>query len=387
MVKEKSRRVDEDFLGLFGSDTESQVEELQAEIQRLKQENSQHQLSEIDRQKYESLLADLRQQLSSKGVVRVSIKAIKRNPKQPRETFTSAMIAEMATSLEEEGQLDPIILLPGEILFDGECRWRAATEILFPTNPERWSELDAVYLGQELSEEELHGKVLAASIRNGLNPLDLAKALMQQCRYVVNLSDDEVVRALRNAVRRLERHGGLAQLKEIMGLPLSDRETRLKALDLDEAELRIFQVLMRFKQNPSSVNANVFPKLKLPEDLKKAIRLDGLEVFAADALQRVSAKNLGLESEDEVVKIRADATAHVIKHKLSKAETQQYVANLIANYSPTAMSEADRKVERFIQTIEQVSFNDFEESHLKKILATFNAKTRELKQYLKSEKT
>jgi ParB family transcriptional regulator, chromosome partitioning protein len=386
MVKAKTKRLDEEILGLFGVDDEAQlqIEELQAEIQRLKAEKTQQPLGDNDRQKYEALLEELREQLKSKGVVRVPITAIKRNPNQPRETFTDAMIAEMATSLEEEGQLDPIILLPGNMLFDGECRWLATTRILSTKDPEKWSELQAVYLDQELSEKELHGKVLAASIRNGLNPLDLAQALMKECQYALNRSQEDIIRILRNAVRRLERSKEVSQLKEIMGLAFQERMNRLKALQLDDTEIQVFQTLMRFKQNPSSVSVNIFPNLKLAEDLRTAIRSDGLEVYAANALQRISAKNLNLDSETEAMEIRAMAIAHVLEHKLSKAQTQMYVANLIANYCPTQQSEADKKAERFIQVIEQTSFVELEETQLKKILAILTAKTKELKQQLKS---
>lgn len=383
----KSTRVDEDALGFFGShneDSQSQIEQLQAEVQQLKAEGTQRTLAQKERQEYESLIEALREQLKQKGVIRVPIESIRRNPNQPRETFTDAMLHEMATSLEEDGQLDPIILLPGNLLFDGECRWRAATEILSVKDSQRWLALDAVYLEQELSEADLHAKVLAAGIRNALNLLDLAQALIKQCQYALDRSEDEIVRILRNAVRRLERSKDTPQLKEIMGLSLGDRLTRLQAFRLDETELKLFLVLMRFKQNPASVSANIFPKLKLLDDLKAAIRSKGLEVYAADALQRITAKNLQLDSDAEATAIRADAIEHVLAHKLSKAETQMYVSNLLANSCPNATPEADRTVERLIQTIEQVSLEKLDEPQIKKLLTILNSKTRELRQRLKS---
>lgn len=383
----KSTQVDEDVLGFFGGHDENsqlQIEQLQAEVQQLKAEGTQRTLAQDERQEYESLINELREQLKQKGVIRVPIESIRRNPNQPRGTFTDAMLHEMATSLEEDGQLDPIILLPGNLLFDGECRWRAATEILSVKDSQRWSALDAVYLDQELSEADLHAKVLAAGIRNALNLLDLAQALIKQCQYALDRTEDEIVRTLRNAVRRLERSKDTPQLKEIMGLSLNDRLTRLQAFRLDETELKLFLVLMRFKQNPASVSANIFPKLKLPDDLKAAIRSKGLEVYAADALQRITAKNLQLDSEAEATAIRADAIEHVLAHKLSKAETQEYVSNLLANYRLETTPEPDRKVNRLIQTIEQLKFEELNEAQIKQLVSIFNSKTRELRQLLKN---
>jgi ParB family transcriptional regulator, chromosome partitioning protein len=382
----KSTQVDESILGFFGADddVQAQIEELQAEIQRLKQEKTQRSTEDNQQQKYESLIEELREQLKQKGVVQVAIEEIHPNPNQPRETFTDAMICEMATSLEEEGQLDPIILLPGNLLFDGECRWRAAIGILSINDPNRWSTLDAVYLEQDLPEEELHAKVLAAGIRNALNPLDLAQALMKQCQYVLAHGEEEIVRILRNAVRRLERSKETPQLKEIMGLSINERLARLQAFRLDEVELKLFLVLMRFKQNPASVSANIFPKLKLSDDLKNAIRSRGLEVYAADSLSRINAKNLQLELEEEAIPIRASAIEYVIDHKLSKAETQLYVSNLIANYSPNTISEGDKKVDRLIQSIEQVNLEGLDESQIKRLISLFKSKAREMQALLKS---
>jgi ParB family chromosome partitioning protein len=58
------------------------------------------------------------------------------NPDQPRKSFTEEVEA-MALSLQQEGQLDPVILFEDGMLFDGECRWRASKVL-------EWEMLEAV---------------------------------------------------------------------------------------------------------------------------------------------------------------------------------------------------------------------------------------------------
>jgi ParB family chromosome partitioning protein len=61
----------------------------------------------------------------------VAVAAIRPNPDQPRRIFDEAEINSLATTMEREGQLQPILLRRGEqddewILLAGERRWRAA---------------------------------------------------------------------------------------------------------------------------------------------------------------------------------------------------------------------------------------------------------------------
>lgn len=66
------------------------------------------------------------------GPMETPIELIRRNPEQPRRTFTEAQIEELAASIREKGVLQPILVrpapgLPGEYqIVAGERRWRAA---------------------------------------------------------------------------------------------------------------------------------------------------------------------------------------------------------------------------------------------------------------------
>ncbi len=126
---------------------DEEIQQLQAEIVAFKAEHlDTSQKAELERQ-IQSLIAQLAQ---SGGVQKVAISTIQRNPQQPRQTITQAMIKERAASLEEHGQQTPIILFPPDaqgisLIFDGELRWRGAN-LLNSKQSDIWSALDAVYL-------------------------------------------------------------------------------------------------------------------------------------------------------------------------------------------------------------------------------------------------
>ena len=108
---------------------EEQIEELQAEVTRLKTQQINEQLAKVEDDRLNQTIEELREQLKASGVFQVHYSEVKPNPKQARQTFTAQSIHSMAVSLREEGQQQPIILLPGNIIFDGERRWRSVVEL------------------------------------------------------------------------------------------------------------------------------------------------------------------------------------------------------------------------------------------------------------------
>lgn len=79
-------------------------------------------------------VASDKQELVRDNVVELSIDKIIPNPSQPRQTFKPESIQELATSIKEQGLMQPIIVRPRQGTVDeyeliaGERRWRAATK-------------------------------------------------------------------------------------------------------------------------------------------------------------------------------------------------------------------------------------------------------------------
>ncbi|MEJ1935164.1 ParB N-terminal domain-containing protein, partial [Nostoc sp. NIES-2111] len=271
---------------------EDRIEELQAEITRLKTEQTDRNFAEEERNHLNQTIEDLRERLKLSGIFKIHHSQVKPNQKQARQTFTAESIRSMAVSIKEEGQQEPIILLPGNLIFDGERRWRAVTEYLQP----EIEMLDAVMLPKELSEAQLHAQTLLTSLhRENLNDLDLAEGLIQQAKLTFDFEQEEVIKALRRAIARLNTKKLLPQLSEIVSLDRDEQARRIQDFGLDEIEHQIFLLLLRFQQNPASIDANIFPCLRLSEDLKTAIRQLGLGANHARALQKINAKNLDIE--------------------------------------------------------------------------------------------
>ena len=63
--------------------------------------------------------------------MKISIKKIKPDPDQPRRTFNEEKMASLEASMKTDGfrKQYPIIINGGNIIVDGERRWRAAKKV------------------------------------------------------------------------------------------------------------------------------------------------------------------------------------------------------------------------------------------------------------------
>lgn len=372
------------FAGAAGSqqvfELEGNIEELQAEIARLRACQTTGELAETERYQLKQTIEELSEQLKgANGVFKVHYKDIKPNLKQPRQTFTAESIRSMAISLKEEGQQQPIILLPDNLLFDGERRWRAVSEYLQP----EIETLDAVMLPRELSKAELHSRALLTSLhREGLNDLDLAEGLTQQVKFEIGIELEETIKAVRRAIARLNTKKLLPQLTELVSATRDEQLSRIEMFELDDVERATFLLLLRFQQNPASVDANVFPTLRFPEDLKQAIRQSGLGTNHARLLQQLNAKKLRV-SEAKALRVRQDVIAQVLEQRLTIAETRVLVRKLTAEYNPERKDNSlNRTVESWIQNVSEISVENVEQEQLEKLLATLEAKVKEIRKNL-----
>lgn len=277
----------------------------------------------------ETQLQTLRAQLQSQsGIQSISLEKIQANPEQPRQTFLSESIESMSRSLVSDGQLEPIILIQREhlVIFDGERRWRSAKNL-------GWENLQAVIIPEP---DALHRKALITSLhREDLNPLDKAEAIVRELAINTGLEPQDIPRILSTVVRRLNAQKRMNSVVGLITVTPEEQQQGLVVLDLDEREAAIFTVLLDLQLNPASIDANIFPMLSLAEDLKTAIRSSGLKGVHAIALQKLSAKNLGVP-ELEAEEIRINITQKVLAEKLSVQKTRQLVTEAIALQSTDA---------------------------------------------------
>ena len=101
------------------------------------------------------------------------VAAIKPNPDQPRRRFDPDSISRLASSLEEAGVIQPLVVRPLDAglyeLVVGERRWRAAQEAGLESVP--------ALVRQSADAEVLQTALIENVSREDLNPIDEARAL------------------------------------------------------------------------------------------------------------------------------------------------------------------------------------------------------------------
>ncbi|MGN7611154.1 ParB/RepB/Spo0J family partition protein [Magnetococcales bacterium HHB-1] len=124
--------------------------------------------------------------LSKENVQALSIEAIAPNRWQPRRTFSEESLAELASSIQEQGVLQPIIVrrqhdddnAPPYELIAGERRWRASKQAGLIEIPALIKDLN--------DAQTLEIAILENVQRENLNPVDLARGyqrLMHEFDY------------------------------------------------------------------------------------------------------------------------------------------------------------------------------------------------------------
>jgi len=111
---------------------------------------------------------------STPGVNEVAIDSIVPNPRQPRQTLDPEALQELATSIREQGLVQPLVVTEAEEgyqLLVGERRWRAA----------RLAGLDVVpVVVRDVTPQQMLELALVENLqREDLNPLETASAYQQ----------------------------------------------------------------------------------------------------------------------------------------------------------------------------------------------------------------
>jgi ParB family transcriptional regulator, chromosome partitioning protein len=333
-----------------------------------------------DSQQLQNQLKALREHLKqNQGTIQYPVSKIYPNPDQPRKTFTEEVTA-MALSLQEEGQLDPVILFEDGMLFDGECRWRAANSL-------NWETLEVVFTSKPDDPRILRRKAYLTSLhRRGLNALDKAETLVAiVCDEIPELPPEDIPRIVNRVLTRLKRK------KQSLGerLHLQPREQQhefLAQLEIDPTEREVFQILLGLQEHPSSLSRNIFPSLNLTSDLKVAVREKALGCAQALILNRLTATELGT-SEKQVMKLREKGIKEVLSQNLSTTQTQQWVAKQKTRpVQPANLTNRDQKVDRILSTVQRIEITSTEASteQLQELAEALEQKLQQVKQQLKT---
>ena len=326
----------------------SEIEQLRA--RNLDNGECQQLQSQIDALR-EHLDLHLERRVERAGHARLEdVQKIYRNSDQPRQTFKDE-VAAMVLSLQEEGQLDPIIIFDDGMLFDGECRWRAA-KIL------GWETIEAVLTARLQDKKTLRRKAYLTSLhRRSLNALDKAETLVAiACDEIPSLLPEEVPRIVNRVLTRLKRKN--QSLGERLHLQARSQQTEyLAKLELDSIEVQVFSVFLGLQEHLGSLNRNIFPALNLTADLKTAVRDQGLGCPQALVLNRLTEKELGIP-EQQVVKIRAQGIQKVVTENLSTSATQQWVMQQKLNcFKPPSLMR-DKQVDRILTTVRAIDLSN-----------------------------
>ncbi|NJK51324.1 ParB/RepB/Spo0J family partition protein [Candidatus Gracilibacteria bacterium] len=353
------------------------IEELTTEIERLKASGN--------KSAEEKKVVELHSSLQSQGIQKIALSQIKPNPEQPRQTFSSESLLLLARSLESDGQQQPILLFAHRdkeyFLFDGERRWRAAQLL-------RWKIIDAVIIPQrdsaslEKPETLRRQALLVNHHRENLNPLDLAEALVKEIATREGISELEIPKLLNALMARLTRRNLVDELTTLVSMTKEKQEEKLQKLAsegvIKEQENQIVRCLLSFQLNPASIKANVFPSLKFSDDLKAAIRNDGLGGHHAKVIQQLNAESLD-KSEKEALIIRQQLTKEVIEGKLSVAATRTRVASELAKHTQQEKPLMSTVTQKAIAVITGVKLNEMEKTELEAFEKALKEKLKEIR--------
>lgn len=363
------------------NEANQQINSLTQEIEQLKAQGKK----KSARQKGK----ELRAVLDNQGILQIPLSQIKQNPEQPRQTFSQQSINQLACSIERDGQQEPILVFKKDdqsyLLFDGERRWRAIKQL-------DWENIDAIIVPKRDSEnleqpESIRRRALLANHhREDINPLDLAEALVKEISVKEGISEEIIPRILSTAIVRLNRQD---KLETIIKLVIAGKNEQEKSLnDLSKKQLirgdeeKILKFLLSLQLNPHSVKNNIFPALKLFDDLKIAIRTMDLGGHHARVLQRITPEVTG-QSLSKTQNIRQRLIKKVIEEKLSISATRQCVAQLIAkNNSKPILSPETQGI---IRNLEKLDPSSLESDNLKILEKQLSAKLKDIRRILRNQ--
>ena len=214
-------------------------------------------------------------EVSSGGIAYIDINDIKPNSTQPRKIFDEEKLQELASSIEEHGLIQPVVLRKvskGYEIVAGERRWRAARLIGI-------KELPCII--RELTDEE---NMLLAIIENmqreDLNPIEEAEGISQMME-TYGLTQEQVSKSLgksrpyiANSLRLLKIADKVKQY--VINGDLSSGHARALAAIADEArQIALADIAAKQKKDSAKPKPRVKSKnadvIRVEEDLKEVL--------------------------------------------------------------------------------------------------------------------
>ena len=292
---------------------------------------------------------------------------------QCRQTFNESIIKRRMRSLQQEGQLDPLVLIPLDeeqsafIIEDGEVTWRAATN-LFNQGQLQWQQLQAV-LSNADSVEAVHYRTLLHHLHSeSLNPLDRAESVLKEIEIQYQIESERAVKLLRNITYRMRRNKALFQA---ISLFMEDGvDNSIISESLRQEQIALLALVAKLQLELVTFVNNDLSMLGLAVELKQAIRERELSCYHALAINKLDGKNLPL-TEQEIVEVRQEVIDYVLVNQPSVAQTRRKVGEIVARYVSDAGSVSKSENNSTYQTIktsfEQLSIPTLSSRQLKSL--------------------
>ena len=354
---------------LSATDHAREVATLQSEIEVLRKAQSPELEDQLD---------VLRAQLKAQsGEQDIPVALVDPNPSQPRQTIPTLSIQTLARTLEKDGQITPIILIPqGDryLLWDGQRRWEASKYL-------KWETIRAVLAPMP---KDLHRKALLTFVHHeDLNPLDKAEAVVKEVAAASGLEEELIPVLLSTVLRRLERQEEVHRLQGLTSSTHAEQQKVINQLGIHANEEKILLCLLELALNPPSVRSNLMPMLSLPLDLKSAIRERGLKGAHALALSSLAEKNLKVP-ERQARKERIEATEHVLDEQLTVAKTRELVRKVKARFveAETDHSKTIRSMSQRLQKLTPATLKTVNREDLERLQRMLKTKLSEVEALL-----
>ena len=237
--------------------------------------------------------------------------------RQPRGHFDEAALGDLADSVREHGVLQPILVRPGDggtyEIVAGERRWRAARAAGLERVPVRVLDIDdaatlAVAMVENLQREDL-------------NPLEEAEGYLELLR--MRLEGEAAYARYADAD---DPRAGVVRLLRAMNNRAAGNTKDNAVLSLESAVAEVFDGVGRIGW--SSFVAHRLPLLTLPDDVRSAIRTNGLPYTKARVIARVVAAKLGGD-EGRARRLRRDLIEQAVTEGASVRSLQAEVARTL----------------------------------------------------------
>ena len=214
-----------------------------------------------------------------------------RPSKQVRQTITTKAVKEKARSLKEEGQANPILLIPLKDdpnydyeIEDGELTWRGSGFLVEEGNLE-WSFLEGKLSSLSPNEDAHTKSFLHHRHQESLNPLDDVEALFKEIVKVINWEgieaastpekiNLEIKRLIGSVVTYQKKNEGFISLYEsLLEKTKVEGQELLQDIELeDNAKIVVLQLARWLERNIHSLYTHKVPLIFLSPLLKSAIR-------------------------------------------------------------------------------------------------------------------